>query len=348
MPHWLIGVGSNLGPREETLRRAIDRFSREPGVEVVAWSRFHATRPIGGPAGQAEFLNAAAILRTGLAPEPLLDLLLKVEQEFGRQPGERWAARPLDLDLLLGEGQAIDTPRLKVPHPRMAWRRFVLEPAVEIAPQWVHPPTGWSLAHLLEHLRTARRYLAFAGSIAAGKTELAQATAARSGASAVLEAVDAERLAGFYADPAGKAWQTEIEFLRERTERLAAADPAWSDRQGWAVSDFWFDQSMAFAEVWLAPGRREEFRRRWLAARPAVVRPKLIVLLEAPAEVLHERMLSRARPYERSVRARELARIQDSIVAATAWPDQGPVLRLGAGPLEAMLQEVLAAMEAME
>ena len=348
MPHWLIGLGSNLGPREEILRRAIERFSREPGVEVVAQSRFHATRPVGGPAGQPTFLNAAAILRTDLGPEPLLEVLLRIEQEFGRQRGERWAARPLDLDLLLGEGQVVDTLRLKLPHPRMAWRRFVLQPAVEIAPEWVHPPTGWSLARLLEHLRTARGYLAFAGSIAAGKTELAQATAARSGARAVLEAVDVHRLAGFYADPAGKAWQTEIEFLRDRTRRLDAADPAWSDQGRWAVSDFWFDQSMAFAEVWLAPQRREEFRRRWLAARPAVVRPKLIVLLEAPAEVLHERVLTRARPYERSLRVEELARIQDSIVAATAWPDQGPVLRLGAGPLEVMLQEVLAAMEAME
>lgn len=348
MARALVGLGSNLGAREEILRQAIARLRQEPDVVLVATSGFFSTRPAGGPTGQPDYLNAAAVLETGLAPQALLERLLAIERELGRRRGERWGARPIDLDLLLFDREQLTTERLELPHPRMAWRRFVLEPAAEIAADWIHPPTGWSIARLLEHLNTTPRYVAVAGAIAAGKTELAGAVAGANRAEPIFESLSERRLRGFNADPAGTAWPTEIEFLRDRARLLDVADRRWSATGRWAVSDFWFDQSAAFAEVWLAADRQEEFRRLWREARRGVVRPRLIVLLEAPAAVLHERMLSRGRPYERTVRADALARIQDAIVAAAAWPDQGPVLRLRSGAREGMREEVLAAMEAME
>jgi 2-amino-4-hydroxy-6-hydroxymethyldihydropteridine diphosphokinase len=346
MARSLVGLGSNLGPRQELLQQAADRLAREPGVRLLALSRFLETRPVGGPAGQPMFLNAAAVLETRLAPQGLLEVLHRIQHELGRQPAERWAARSIDLDLLLYDDQVIATEQLVVPHPRMAWRRFVLQPAAEVAPNWIHPPTGWSIARLLEHLDTARPYVAVAGAIAAGKTQLVRALTASTGAQPLLEAVDAGRLTRFYRNPAGEAWATEIEFLLERARRLDASDPVWQPPR-LVVSDFWFDQSMAFAQVWLSPDDRTEFRRRWAETRQAVVRPKLIVLLEAPAGVLRQRIVDRARPYEQAIAAERLQQLTESLAAAAGWPDQGPVLRLPSAEPAAMLAEVLAAIEAM-
>lgn len=347
MARSLVGLGSNLGPRHDTLRRAVDRLAREPGVRLVACSRFHETHPVGGPTGQPAFLNAAAVLETSLEPNGLLDLLLRVERELGRRPAERWAARPIDLDLLLSDQRVMSSPTLVLPHPRMAWRRFVLQPAAEVAPDWIHPLTGWSIARLLEHLDARPHYVAVAGAIAAGKTHLAEALAARTGGLTLLENVDAHRLAAFYSNPAGEAWATEIEFLLERALRLDAADRVWQPPR-LVVSDFWFDQSMAFAQVWLTPDRRDEFRLRWQEVRPAVVRPKLIVLLEAPADVLRQRIATRARPFEQSIPVERLEQIAAELDAAVCWPDQGPVLRVPMAEPGAMVAEAQAAIEAMD
>ncbi len=347
MPRALIALGSNLGPRQDLLRRAYERLRSEPGVQLLAHSQAYETRPVGGPADQPLFLNAAAVVETRLAPEPLLDTLLRIESELGRQRNERWAARAIDLDLLLYEQQVVHSPRLVLPHPRMAWRRFVLQPAAEVAGDWLHPSTGWTVARLLEHLNTTANYVAVAGAVGAGKTRLAQALAHRLGGRALLEPVDAQRLARFYANPSGGAWATEIEFLDERAQRLDLLDPAWQEPP-LVVSDFWFDQSLAFAQVWLPPAEREAFRLRFAEVRQRVVRPRLIVFLETPVAVLHERIAARARPYEQSIPRDRLAAIAAQLSAATTWPDQGPVLRLAAAEPDAVLAEAAAAVEAMQ
>ena len=118
----------------------------------AAQSSWQLTLPVGGFASQSEFLNGAALVETSHSATGVLALLQQIESRHGRARGERWGSRTLDLDLLLFGDAIIDTPALTVPHPRMSFRRFVLEPAAEIAGEMVHPAIGWTIERLVEHL----------------------------------------------------------------------------------------------------------------------------------------------------------------------------------------------------
>jgi 2-amino-4-hydroxy-6-hydroxymethyldihydropteridine diphosphokinase len=130
-----IGLGSNLGDREATLREAIARLGAQEGIEVVAVSSFRETDPV-GKLDQPRFVNAAAALDTSLRPRELLQQFLEVERSLGRDrtKEQRWGPRTIDLDLLLYGDEEIDEPGLAVPHPRLAERAFVLEPLLELDP----------------------------------------------------------------------------------------------------------------------------------------------------------------------------------------------------------------------
>jgi 2-amino-4-hydroxy-6-hydroxymethyldihydropteridine diphosphokinase len=147
-----IALGSNLGDRCETLDGALKALAANSGVTVLKVSSFHETEPVGGPPGQGLFLNAAAMLETTLNPGQLFQLMREIEESFGRVRTVHWGARTLDLDILLFGDQIIDTPQLTIPHPRMAARRFVLEPLAEIAPGAVDPVTNRTIVELLAGL----------------------------------------------------------------------------------------------------------------------------------------------------------------------------------------------------
>jgi 2-amino-4-hydroxy-6-hydroxymethyldihydropteridine diphosphokinase len=151
----LLGLGSNLGNREETLRAALVEIDALPDVRVRKASEFYSTRPVGGPPGQGEFLNAAVAIETKTPPLQLLDEVQDIESRHGRDKSERWAARPLDIDLLLYADEVMETPMLTLPHPRMTFRRFVLQPATEVAARMLHPVIGWPVERFLLHLNSA-------------------------------------------------------------------------------------------------------------------------------------------------------------------------------------------------
>jgi 2-amino-4-hydroxy-6-hydroxymethyldihydropteridine diphosphokinase len=143
-----IGLGSNLGEREATLREALDRLASEDRIEVVAVSSFRETDPV-GVLDQPRFVNAAAALETSLSPRDLLQRLLEVERALGRDRSkeERWGPRTIDLDLLLYGDEEVDEPGLTVPHPFLTERRFVLEPLLELDPA-LRLPNGRALREL--------------------------------------------------------------------------------------------------------------------------------------------------------------------------------------------------------
>ena len=131
-----VGLGSNLGDREQTIRAAIAAVQG-----VVAVSELRETDPV-GVTEQPTFLNGAIAVETELSPRELLQSLLAVERELGRERGERWGPRTIDLDLLLYGTETVDEPGLTVPHPHLHERRFALEPLAELDPELVVPGRG--------------------------------------------------------------------------------------------------------------------------------------------------------------------------------------------------------------
>ena len=143
MPRAYVALGSNLGDREQTLLAAAEALRNEPGVEVVAVSGLIETEPV-GLLDQPRFVNGVAVLETTLSARALLEVLLDVERRVGRirEGVPAQGPRTLDLDLLLYGGAEIDEPGLRVPHPRLHERAFVLEPLAELAPGLEIPGRG--------------------------------------------------------------------------------------------------------------------------------------------------------------------------------------------------------------
>lgn len=141
-----VGLGTNLGHRARNLelgRAALIRL-----LDELRCSSIYETEPRGVRA-QPRFLNACCTGRSRLAPGEALGRLQEIEREAGRRPrGPRGGPRVLDLDLLLYDGRVIDRPGLRVPHPRMQERAFVLIPLAEVAPEWMHPETGLTVREL--------------------------------------------------------------------------------------------------------------------------------------------------------------------------------------------------------
>lgn len=143
-----VGLGSNLGEREQQIREALTALAALPDTELVRASSLYDTEPV-GDADQPNFLNAVAQLETDLPPGQLLWNLLLIEKRLGRERTRHWGPRTIDLDLLLYGDELIEEDDLRVPHPELTRRAFVLVPLVELDPLLVHPGTGETmLSHL--------------------------------------------------------------------------------------------------------------------------------------------------------------------------------------------------------
>lgn len=353
----LIALGSNRRPRATTLRAAIEALRADSNLKVTAMSRFHRTRPIGGPKGQGGFLNGALVLETSLPPGELWKLLKGIEGRLGRQRGARWGARRIDLDLLLYGEEVIDTPDLIVPHRRMAFRRFVLEPAAEVAAEMVHPTSGWTVGKLLNHLETAPNYVAICGPPGAGKTRLAERLAGHFGGR-LLRNPTTDVVAKSLG-PAGWSREAEIELVSRRAETLSAKQDTGqttelATRQGGvdtqrplAVSDFWIEQSRAYARAFLSEEANAKLEADLKSVRFDVTAPKLILALTAPTEKLYERNCGISAAFADGWSAEQFGRLCTELERLAGAPGHGPVLRLDATQEEEVWNEAVAAIEAM-
>jgi 2-amino-4-hydroxy-6-hydroxymethyldihydropteridine diphosphokinase len=255
----LISIGSNLGDRSLAIDSALAKLQSNSAISLRRVSSRHITQPVGGPAGQDEFVNAAVLVETSLPPLELLHVLQTLESNAGRTRDTRWGARSLDLDLLLYDDLVMNDEQLILPHPRMPFRRFVLEPASEIAPEMSHPGLGRNIMQLLEHLEQALNYVAVTGVPGVGKSLgvkslLVKSVAARVGAEGILDRRPAEHAAS-------PSLQVELEFLSDRCELLR--DVRNAGKEPYAISNFWLGQSLAHAKE-LPPDDYHQVESAWL------------------------------------------------------------------------------------
>ena len=155
--HVYIGIGSNLGDRKGNTVEAMTRVSELPDTRIVRASSLYESEPLGD--AKTRFVNCAIEDETGLTTDQLLKKLKAIEEAMGRKrvKGKRWGSRIIDLDILLTDGEVIEKPSLKVPHPEMHKRRFVLMPLAELAPHVVHPQLGQTVSALLAGVKDQKR-----------------------------------------------------------------------------------------------------------------------------------------------------------------------------------------------
>ena len=292
-----------------------------PGVKFLAVSRYRETRPVGGPAGQDSFLNGACLIETELPPRDVLGMLAAVENTLHRERQERWGPRTIDLDLLLYDDLVMETAELTVPHPRMATRRFVLEPSAEIAGGFAYPPSACTIGDLLDNISVPSPLVAVVGVPGSGTAQVAAGVADALMARLVECPAPLPQVARL-AD-----WRQTIAAW---AEPLARDD--WHDEPHGTVADYWFD-TLAIASDALALDDRAAFDRDLARAAAGIVSPQVAIALVADAAKLdvgtarlQERILRRLRcPSDRSpgspkavivVDARDLARATADATAA--------------------------------
>ena len=152
-----IGIGSNLGDRKANSLEAIDRVSKLPGTRIVRASSLYESEPLGD--AKTWFVNSVIEIETEFPPDELLKKLKAIEKAMGRKrvKGKRWGSRVIDLDILLSNQDVVEKRSLRIPHPEMHKRRFVLLPLAELAPHVVHPQLGQSVSALLANVKDDKR-----------------------------------------------------------------------------------------------------------------------------------------------------------------------------------------------
>jgi 2-amino-4-hydroxy-6-hydroxymethyldihydropteridine diphosphokinase len=277
--------------------------------------------PVGGPPGQANYLNAVAELQTRLAARKLLASLQGIERQLGRRRSGRCEPRTIDLDLLLYGRERHAEPGFTVPHPAMHYRAFVLRPLAEIAPEAEHPD-GWTAGQRWGQLQRRPRYLALTGPLGAGKSTVARKLAERLGAEFAQEWFDQHAVGRFYRGQDEKIDDIHRALLRHRSSVLARRrfPPGGTE---WVVSDFWFGQSLAYCAAF-EPEQVEAHCRELLELAAQTIEPTLV----AAADELLRRISDRGRECEAAVTVPMLQRLRDGFRYALQRSALAPPLYL--------------------
>ena len=301
-----IGLGSNLGEREKSIRNAVKILADGEGIEVVRISEIIETDPL-GHANQPKYLNAVAETTTTLSAEELHKKMVDVEVSLGREQKEKWTSRIIDLDLLLYGADVIKHPELTVPHPQMHLRSFVLKGLRELNPEMLHPVINEPVKELADRLNGADyvpnpnipQLVSIAGIIGVGKTTLAEKLAEHLGSKLLLEAYDTNPfMPDVYAGKKQFALDSQLYFLTSRTEQL---NPNILAMGQIAISDYVFDKELIYARRLLDSQQLSLYEKTYPPFAGQVALPVLVIYLRDSAQNCLQRIHRRNRPYEQKI-----------------------------------------------
>lgn len=326
-----IALGSNQGDRLAQLQIALDDIYRHVG-EVTAISRVYQS-PAWGFEGEA-FLNACIKVRTRLEPESLLKELLRIEREHGRLRKQKagYESRPIDLDVLLYEEVTMETELLRLPHPQMHLRDFVMIPLKDIAAGVVHPTLHKTVAELAatcpkgeiepiaERLQSPvsykpnpYHYIAVEGNIGAGKTSFSTMVSQDFNGKLILERFrDNPFLPKFYQDKQRYAFPLEMSFLADRYQQLSEDLAQYDLFSDFVISDYDVFKSLIFANITLAEDEFALYQKLFHLMYKELVKPDLYVYLYQNTDRLLENIKKRGREYEQNIQREYLIKINQS------------------------------------
>lgn len=341
-----IGLGSNLGDRERSIRDALQLLGGNGTVEVARVSDIKETLPL-GQAAQPKYLNGVAEVRTTLKPAELLRKLKATEAAFGRQPDSSWQPRPIDLDLLLFNDEIITTSGLAVPHPEMHLRSFVLDGLCQLAPELIHPVLKVPVSELSSRLAGGDFFLDpqrpqvvnVAGVIGVGKTTLARKLAEALPAEVLFEPYDTNPfLPQVYAGKTELALDSQLYFLVNRARQL---DPDALPRDRVFVTDYVFQKELIYARRLLDAHQLPLYESLYPPLAEKAATPVLVIhLYDSPANCL-QRIHSRNRPYEQRMTLEFLEALDEDYRRLFAQWKASPVIRIPASRLTGYSEEVV-------
>ena len=328
-----IGLGSNLGDRETSIRGAIKMLDETEDVEVARVTDIIETSPL-AKANQPNYLNAVARIKTTLSAEDFHTRLRDIETTLGRLRQEKWSPRTIDLDLLLFGDQIINSPDLTVPHPQMHLRYFVLSGLCQLNGELIHPVMKESVNELAARLNgedfvldpDLPQLVSVAGIIGVGKTTLAKRLADILGCKPVFEAYDKNPfLPDVYAGKKEFALDSQLYFLTSRIEQL---NPKILTPGQIAISDYVFDKELIYARRLLNPQQLALYRNAYQPCDGKVAAPVLVIYLQdSPEKCLH-RIHKRNRPYEQVIGIQFLKELSSDYEKLFADWKRCPVIRL--------------------
>ena len=325
-----LSLGTNQGNKLENLQNAIHSIDdRIGGIQKI--SSIYKT-PAWGFDGD-DFFNICIKVATNLEPETLINSLLKIEKELGRQRSslEGYQNRKIDVDILLYDAEIILSQALIVPHPKMLQRKFVMLPLAEIAASTIHPlekkditvclqgcddPSEIEkLNEVLERpipISEKYNYIAIEGNIGAGKTTLANLLSNDFNAKMVLERfADNPFLPKFYEDKERYAFPLEMSFLADRYQQLTDDLAQFDLFKSFIISDYYIFKSLIFAQVTLQKEEYLLYRKMFDLMYKEITKPDLYIYLFQNTERLLENIKNRGRSYEQNIEPEYLKRIHN-------------------------------------
>ncbi|MEO0573318.1 MAG: 2-amino-4-hydroxy-6-hydroxymethyldihydropteridine diphosphokinase [Bacteroidota bacterium] len=316
-----LSLGSNLGNRIFHLQRCIFELNERLG-QVSSVSAIYENAAVGFEGG--DFLNACILLETDLMPTTLIEAILRLEQNMGRErlSNGNYTSRTLDIDIIYFNDEIISKGHLTVPHPRLSERNFVLKPLADIAPQYYHPilkkdtrnllqqskdknplkKTGFKLFKSRKELFAQLQFLAIEGNIGVGKSTLAKKIAQDFNAKLVLERfADNPFLPKFYNDQNRYAFPLEMSFLADRYQQFMDDTSQFDLFETFMVGDYDIFKSLIFAQITLQKEEFELYRKVFNFMYNEVRKPDIYIYLYQNTNRLLQNIKSRGRDYEQQI-----------------------------------------------